>query len=194
VRTIAQVGHTVSRNVVLVGVLAVWLSGCSAAALQPYIAPPPQDKGQPPLIVDAYAAKTIRPGDTWMVFLRAEDPDGDMTSLAAVLWQAGVGYYPTEANMLRPEDSKEISGYLYMRTPSGFNINWDEFELTLIIRDGKGNRSQPVKFPLTFDLAAPKQEIPEQWQEAAKHLITPLMFKIESSWFYNRGGNERNMD
>ena len=183
-----------SRNVVLVGVLAFLLSGCSAAALQPYIAPPPQDKGQPPLILDAYAAKAIRPGDTWMIFLRAEDPDGDMTSIAAVLWQAGVGYYPTEVSMLKPEEGKEISGYLYMRTPPAFNINWDEFELTLIIRDSKGNRSQGVKLPLTFDLAAAKQEIPEKWQEAAKHLITPLMFKIESSWFYNRGGNERNRD
>jgi len=186
----------VSRNGVFVAMLALLLSGCSAAALQPYIAPPPQDKGQPPLIVDAYAAKAIRPGDTWMIFLRAEDPDGDMTSIAAVLWQAGVGYYPTEANMLKPEDRKEMSGYLYLKTPASFNINWDEFELTLIIRDSKGNRSQGVNFPFTFDMAAPQQEIPERWQEASKHLITPLMFRIESSWFYNRGGNGngRNMN
>jgi hypothetical protein len=180
----------VSRNLVLVGVVALVLSGCSAAALQPYIAPPPQDKGQPPVIVDAYAAKVIRPGDTWMIFLRAEDPDGDMTSIAAVLWQAGVGYYPTEVHMLKPDEGKELSGYLYLRTPPSFNINWDEFELTLIIRDSKGNGSQGVKLPFTFDLRAPKQEIPEKWQEAAKHLIAPLMFQIESSWFYNRGGNQ----
>jgi hypothetical protein len=179
------------KNTMLVVGAAILLVGC--VALQPYIAPPPQDKGQPPLILDAYAAKAIRPGDAWMIFLRAEDPDGDMTSIAAVLWQAGVGYYPTEVSMLKPEEGKEISGYLYMRTPPAFNINWDEFELTLIIRDSKGNRSQGVKFPFTFDLAA-KQEIPEKWQEAAKHLITPLMFQIESSWFYNRGGNERNRD
>jgi len=184
----------VSRNVVLVGVLALLLSGCSAAALQPYIAPPPQDKGQPPVIVDAYAAKVIRPGDTWMIFLRAEDPDGDMTSIAAMLWQAGVGYYPTEVNMLKPGEGKEISGYLYMRTPTSFHLNWDQFELTLIIRDSKGNRSDGVKLPLTFDMAAARQEIPEKWQEAAKYLVASLMFRIESSWFYNRGGNERNRD
>jgi len=153
-----------------------------------------QGKGQRPLVIDAYAAKVIRPGDTWMIFLRAEDPDGDMTSIAAVLWQAGVGYYPTEVNMLKPVEGKEISGYLYMMTPPSFHLNWDQFELTLIIRDSKGNRSEGVKLPLTFDMAAAKQEIPERWQEAANHLIASLMFKIESSWFYNRGGNERNRD
>jgi hypothetical protein len=189
-RCITQEGDTVPRKVMLVVILAFLLSGCSAAALQPYIAPPPQERGQPPVIVDAYAAKVIRPGDTWMIFLRAEDPDGNMTSISAGLWQAGVGYYPTEVTMLKPDESKELVGYLYLRTPPSFNINWDEFELTLSIWDSNGNRSQSVKFPLTFDMGAPRQQIPGKWQEAAKHLITPLMFHIESSWFYNRGGND----
>jgi hypothetical protein len=167
----------------LFGVFVVLLAGC--AAPQPYIALPPQDRGQPPRIVDAYAAKVIRPGETWMIFVRAEDPDGDMQSIAALLWQAGVGYYPTQVNMLKAEDAKQFSGYLFMRTPGGFNLNWDEFELTLIVGDSQMNRSQPVKLPLTFDPAA-NQVIPEDWQEAATHQIAPLMFAIESSWFYNR--------
>ena len=177
------------RDMLLLGVFAVLLAGC--AALQPYIAPPPQDRGQSPRIVDAYAAKIIRPGDAWMIFVRAEDPDGDMKSIAAVLWQAGVGYYPTQVNMLKAEDAKQFSGYLFMKTPTGFNLNWDEFELTLIVRDNQMNRGQPVKLPLTFDLAA-NQVIPEQWQEAANHQIASLMFPIESSSFYNRGGNGAN--
>jgi hypothetical protein len=148
-------------------------------------------EGQAPIKMDGYAAKVIRPGDTWMIFLQAEDPKGDMTSIAAVLWQAGVGYYPTEVTMLKPEESKEISGYLYMRTPAEFELNWDEFELTLIIRDSKGNRSQGVTFPLTFDMAAPKQEVPEKWQEASKHSLEAIGFDLESSSLYNRGGNGR---
>ncbi|HVO84111.1 MAG TPA: hypothetical protein VMU60_06790 [Syntrophobacteria bacterium] len=177
------------RKTMLLGVVAIVLSGC--AALQPYIAPPPQDRGQPPRIVDAYASKVIRPGDTWMIFLRAEDPDGDMTSIAAVLWQAGVGYYPTQVTMLKAEYGKQFSGYLLMKTPTAFNLNWDEFELTLIVRDSQMNRGQPVTLPLTFDLAA-SQVIPEKWQETAGYQIASLMFDIESSWFYNRGGNGRN--
>jgi hypothetical protein len=171
------------RNELLVGVVAVLVIGC--AALPPHVASPPQDEGQPPRIVAAYAAKVIRPGDTWMIYLQAENPDGDMKSIAALLWQAGVGYYPTQVNMLKAEDAKQFSGCLFMETPTGFNLNWDRFELTLIVRDSRMNPSQPVKLPLTFDFGA-KQEIPERWQKAANHQIASLMFAIESSWFYNR--------
>jgi hypothetical protein len=171
------------RKTLLFGFFAVVLASCTA--LQPTVALPPQGRGQPPRILDAYASKIIRPGDTWMIFVRAEDPDGDMKSITAGLWQAGVGYYPTQVNMLKAEDAKQFSGYLSMRTPAGSNLNWDEFELTLIVRDSQMNRSQAVTLPLTFDLAA-NQVIPERWQEAANHQIASLMFAIESSWFYNR--------
>jgi hypothetical protein len=111
-----------------------------------------------------------------------------MKSIAAVMWQAGVGYYPTEVNMLRPAEGKEFSGYLYLRTPADFTINWDEFELTLYVRDGRQNRAQPVKLPLRFDMAA-KQQIPEKWRQAMDYRIAALMIPIESSERYNRGGN-----
>ena len=172
------------NNTLLIGVLVVLIASC--ATLPPFTDSPPQHKGQPPRIVDAYAAKVIRPGDTWMIFLRAEDPDGDMKSIAAVLWQAGVGLYPTQVNMLNAEDAKQLSGYLSLRTPAGTKLDSDEFELTLVVRDSQMNGSQPVKLPLTFHSAA-KQVIPERWQDAAAHQIAPLMFAIESSWFYNRG-------
>jgi hypothetical protein len=181
--TRGQKDHKMWKNKLLVGVLAVLIVGC--ATLQPYTAFPSQGRGQPPRIVDAYAAKAIKPGDTWMIFLRAENPDGDMKSIAAVLWQAGVGFYPTQVNVLKAEDRKQFCGYLSLRTPTEFKLNWDEFELTLIVRDSQMNPSQPVKLPLTFDFGA-KQEIPERWQKAANHQIASLMFAIESSWFYNR--------
>jgi hypothetical protein len=146
------------------------------------------DKGQPPIVVDSYAASSIRPGDTWLIFLRAEDPDGDMKSIAAVLWQAGVGYYPTEVIMLKPAEGKQFSGYLYLRTPADFTLNWDEVELALYVRDSQGNRAQPVKLPLRFDMAA-KQQTPEKWRQAMDYRIAALMIQIESSARYNRGGN-----
>lgn len=174
---------------VVLGVIVLGALLLGWAALQPYVAGPPQDKGQPPRVVDAYAAKVIRPEDHWLVFIRAEDPNGDMKSIAAELWQAGVGYYPTEVNMLKAEDGTRFSGYLVMKTPGGANLTWDEFELTLIVRDSRMNGSRPVKLPLTFDQGAAKQEIPETWQEAANHQICWLMFNIQSSWFYSRGGH-----
>jgi hypothetical protein len=174
------------RTVAVLVVLAASLIGC--AALEPYIAPPPADRGQPPLVLDSYAAPSIRPGEPWLVFLRAEDPDGDMKSIAAVLWQAGVGFYPTEVTMLKPGFTKAFSGYLYLRTPVDFTLNWDEFELTLYIRDGLNNRAQPVKFPLRFDMAA-KQVVPEKWRDASNTVIAPLMIPIESAHRYNRSGD-----
>ena len=176
-------------RVMLVGVSAALLVGCAAA--QPPVASPPQVRGKPPVVLDAYAAKIIRPGHNWLIFLRAEDPDGDIKSIAAVLWQAGVGYYPTEVNMLKAENTRQFSGYLAMMTPTGFDLNWDQFELTLILRDSQKNPSQPVKLPLTFDMGAANQEIPENWQEAAEHRIATLMFRIVSSSFYNRRGGGR---
>lgn len=174
------------KRMLFVVAVAGLVMGC--AALQPYISPPPVDRGQAPIIVDSYAANSIAPGDTWLIFIRAEDPDGNLKSLTAVLWQAGIGYYPTEVTMLRPEFTKAFSGYLYVRTPVDFTLNWDELELTLYLRDSLNNRAQPVKFPLRFDMAA-KQVVPEKWREASNNLIAPIMIRIESSARYNRGGD-----
>jgi len=183
------------REILVLSVLAVLILGYanSQTYSQSYTTSMQQDQGRAPIVVNAYAAKVIRPGDTWMIFIQAEDPNGDMKSIAAVLWEAGVGYYPTEVNMLKAEDAKQFSGYLFMKTPTGFNLNWDEFELTLIVRDSRMHGSQPVKLAVTFDQAA-KQVIPEKWKEAANHEIASLMFDIESSSFYNRGGNGGNFN
>jgi hypothetical protein len=140
---------------------------------------PSQDQGSAPVIVDYYAAKVIRPGDTWQIFLRAEDRDGDMNDIAAVLWQAGVGTYPTEVTRLKGDDRRGFSGYLFLSTPHDSNLMSDEMELTILVRDSRGNRSQPVKLPLRFNLGA-RQEVPETWAEADKHRLGALMINIET--------------
>ena len=182
------------RKVLAVSALAVLFFGYagSQAYAQSYTTAVPQDQGRAPIVLNAYAAQVIRPGDTWMIFLRAQDPEGEMKSIAAVLWQAGVGYYPTEVTMLKGGETKEVSGYVYLNTPPDSTLTWDELELTLIIRDSH-NRSQLVRLPLTFDMSA-KQVIPVKWQEFADHRITALMFDVESSAHYNRGGNGGNFN
>ena len=181
------------RKVLVVSVLAVLFLGYAGSQAysqsysQPYTTSVQQDQGRAPIVLNAYAARVIRPGDTWMIFLRAQDPEGEMKSIAAVLWQAGVGYYPTEVTMLKGEEAREFSGYIYLQTPADLTLSWDELEMSLIIRDNQ-NRSQLVRLPLTFDMSA-RQVIPEKWQEAANHRITALMFDVESSQHYNRGGN-----
>jgi hypothetical protein len=128
--------------------------------------------------------QVIRPGDTWKIFLRAEDPNGDMNDIAAVLWQAGVGTYPTEVTPLKGDDRREFSGYLFLSTPNDSNLMSDQMELTILVRDSQENRSHPIKLPLRFNLGA-RQEVPETWAEADKHRLGALMINIETSQRYS---------
>ncbi|MGE5310770.1 MAG: hypothetical protein ACM3MN_03425 [Nitrospirota bacterium] len=145
---------------------------------------PSQDQGRAPVIIDYYAAKVIRPGDTWKVFLRAEDPDGDMNDITAVLWQAGVGTYPTEVTRLKGDDRREFSGYLSLLTPNDSNLMSDRMELTILVRDSRGNRSQPIKLPLRFNLGA-SQEVPKVRVQADKHRLGAIMINIETAHRYS---------
>jgi hypothetical protein len=61
------------------------------------------------------------------------------------------------------------------------------------VRDAQGNRAEPVKLPLRFDMAA-RQVVPEKWQDAAHNRIAALMFDIQSSHRYNHGGNDTSKD
>jgi len=175
-----------ARRSVLIALMAGLLLAC--AGMQPYSTSTPVDRGQSPIILDAYAAPTISWGSNWMIYVRAEDPKGEMKSLAAMLWQAGVGYYPTEVTRLKEGERGAFSGYLYLGIPSDSCFYSDEFELTLIVRDSHMNGSQPVKLPLRFDLNA-RQQVPEKWQGETNRQIAALMFDVECSSHYNRSGN-----
>ena len=177
------------RRVLVGSVLAALIVGyaSSQSYSQSYGTSIEQAPGWGPVVLDAYAARVIRPGETWTIFLRAQDPDGNMKSIAAVLWQAGVGYYPGEVTMLKAEEARDFAGYLYLQTPADLTLSGDELELTLVIRDDH-NRSQLVRLPFTFDMSA-RQVIPAGWQESPNHRLAALLFHVESSQHYNRGGN-----
>jgi hypothetical protein len=192
VNTLIEEDYKMARRSVLMAVMAGLLVGC--AGMEPYSASAPVDRGQSPIILDAYAAPTISWGSNWMIYVRAEDPNGDMKSIAAVLWQAGVGYYPTEVTRLKEGERKEFSGYLYLDIPPDSCFYSDEFELTLIVRDSHMNGSQSVKLPLRIDLNAKQQQVPEKWQDEANHRIAALMFNVECSDHYNRSGNGGNFN
>jgi len=179
------------KKMIVMVVSAALLLGC--AGMQPYSASTPVDRGLAPIILDAYAAPTVSWGSNWMIYVRAEDPKGDMKRLAAVLWQAGVGYYPTEVTRLKEGERGAFSGYLYLAIPPDSCFYSDEFELTLIVRDSEMNGSKPVKLPLRFDLNA-RQQVPEKWQGEANRQIAALMFDVECSSHYNRSGNGGNFN
>ena len=64
------------------------------------------------------------------------------------------------------------------------NLVSDEMELTILVPDSQGNRSEPIKLPLRFNLGA-RQEVPETWADADKHRLGAIMINIETSQRYS---------
>jgi hypothetical protein len=121
-----------------------------------------EEKGIP-LIVQSFAAKELRPGDVWRVYLKASDPDGKMKYITATISQPGVGIYPVSMTKIKEENEKELSGYIYLNTDPIRSAQFFNLTLTLTvnIKDDKGKFSKPAVFPLSF-LAKPAPEAPPE--------------------------------
>ncbi len=168
-----------NMRVWLVSVLIVLLPGC--ATFPQCGEQSGEGKGTPPVILDSYAAKVIRPGGTWRIYLHANDVDGDMRYLVVIINQTGVASYPTSFTPVKEEDSKEVAGYLFLNTSArDRNLIDDRLTLTLMVRDCQGNRSAPVDFPLRFDLL-PSEKTPAKWEKYANRQLGAIMIDIEPS-------------
>ena len=171
------------KRIILAALVGGLIWGCAGSRQRS--ADTEAEKGQAPVIVDSYAADVIRWGTTWRVYLRAEDADGDVKDIAAVMYQAGVGFYPTSVTRIKGDNRRGISGYLFLRFPAQRSLLWDQFNLKVLVRDEQGNKSEPANFPLKID-EAPPQEIPEEWQMAAKNRLGAIMIDVVSSEIFNR--------
>jgi len=170
---------------VLVILLLFFLAGCTACKG----VKTDQGGDEPPMILDSYAAESVRPGATWRVFLKAQDADGDMHSIITQLVQPGIGYYPPDFTYIKEADREGFAGYLILRTPRDFNLLQEYVEATLTIQDCEGNKSEPVNFTLRFDNKSGygPQEVPEKWQTAANRKLGTIMVEIRSIVQDNQG-------
>ncbi len=132
-----------------------------------------------PVITESYAAPTIRPGDTWKVYLKASDPGGDIKSLYATVFQPGMGDYPLSITRIKASDGKELSGYFYLYTGNEPAMQFVNIVLTVQIQDKAGHFSAPAVFPLAFN---PKslQQSPPSGIFSEKNL-GPIMVTLRSS-------------
>lgn len=146
------------------------------------------DQGDAPVIIDYYAAEVIRPGATWRVYLHAQDNDGDMKDIASVLEQTGHASYPTDVTTIKKKHSGEVAGYLFLRTPVDRNLTQDQFNLKVVVRDRRGNRSGWVELPLRFG-RVPPEELPEKWKKVADRKLGAIAVEIRSS--FERGRKSR---
>lgn len=128
-----------------------------------------------PIIQDSFAAKEINPYDTWKIYLKASDPDGNMRGIYAVVEQPGIGPYPLSITRLKGDNQKEFSGYVYLNS-AGSNppaFNYTVVNLTIWVKDGRGNFSEPVHFTTRLNNKYTQASPPEG--RFAENELGPIM-------------------
>jgi len=114
-----------------------------------------------PVIEQSFASQVMRKGDTWRIYLRASDPDGDMKTIIAYFRKGGVGG-PTAVShtQIKENDRREINGYLYWY-PGPEMDGFPEMTMTIQIEDMAGHFSKPVSLPLRIQPSGPQELPPE---------------------------------
>lgn len=142
--------------------------------------PPPRKEGRAPEIISFQAEPTVRPGDTWRVYLKLRDVDCDMAYVVTQLWQLGAASYPVSFTPIRQSGCPELVGYIFLRTPSDRALVWNQFEAKVFVRDRQGNHSNSINLPLSFDWI-PREEQAEKWQGATVVSIGAISVDLAST-------------
>jgi hypothetical protein len=123
--------------------------------LFPSIGGPIKPGTHAPIIAHSFAVEKGFSGYIWKIYIEADDPDGDMQQIAAVVDQAGYGRYPTDWIYLKPQYRKHFRGYIQWNTFSSkasYLPEWTQITLKVSVVDKAGNESNEVVFPFTFEL------------------------------------------
>jgi len=130
-----------------------------------------------PGITRTFASREISPGETWKIYLRATDPEGEMKAIYATVDQPGRG--PQAAGPIPiPEDQRrELSGFLFLNTSGSQGLAFLSLIVTVQIRNRTGHFSQPVSFPLALNPRA-VQESPPMGAFGERN-IGPIMVSLD---------------
>ena len=107
-----------------------------------------------PIITNAFAVDKGYYGTIWRIYIEAEDPDGDMLRIAAVVDQVGYGHYPTDWTYIKSQNQKHFKGYIQWNTFSSkasYLREWTQITLQVSVIDKAGNESNVVVFPFSFE-------------------------------------------
>jgi len=121
----------------------------------------PNREARGPVITHAFAVERGYYGDSWRIYVEADDPDGQMLRIASVVDQVGYGYYPTDWIYLEPQNEKHFKGYIQWNTFSTktrYLPEWTRISLKVSVFDKNGYESNEVVFPFTFEMS-PKQYV-----------------------------------
>jgi len=115
-----------------------------------------------PVITQSFAAREVRPGDTWKVYLNASDPDGGLKNIYAIVEQPGGAEYPVSIIRIPGQNHKELSGYIYLNTWTPYaTLEFVSLKLTVQVQDRAGRFSAPVVFPLFIHSRAIQEPPPQ---------------------------------
>ena len=157
--------------------LGLLLSGCSRpyqpAGLEGYFEGAPK-------ILRYGAVDRLKAGQTWRVYVAAEDPNGDMEAVVFELYQPGQGWYPEHDRRLKGEETRAFSGYFYLNTPGSWREELWGLTLTLRfkIRDRVGCMSEVISLPLKFVGRRVEQPIPEGFTEETARPLGAILIDI----------------
>jgi hypothetical protein len=132
-----------------------------------------------PVITRSFAAKEMRLGETWKIYLTASDADGDLRYIVATLDQPGKGgAYPPSYIRIR-NSGRDLSGYVYL--PTDVNVDqgllYANIILTVSVADKAGHFSDPVSFPLHFRHTGAQEPPPAgAFQE---NELGPVMIRVQ---------------
>jgi hypothetical protein len=113
----------------------------------------PKTEHKPPVITSSFAVEKGSYGYIWKIYIKAEDPDADMYKIASIVNHVGYGQYPTDWIILKPQNQKDLKGYIQWNTFSSrtpYLKDWNQITLKVSIIDKAGNESNVVAFPFTF--------------------------------------------
>lgn len=136
----------------------------------------------PPKIEASFASRIVAAGDTWRVYIRGSDPDGDLRFLNVSLWMATAVMTPIRLEV-SPEHSRAISGYITLDTnrfSGGFlRLTPGEIRLYVALEDRAGHRSDLSVHDTSLILGA-KQERPAPGAFEERYLgSVPLEFLMQ---------------
>jgi hypothetical protein len=130
-----------------------------------------------PVIQQAFASKIMGYNDTWKVYLKASDADGDMKAIVSFLEKGGRGAdRATSFTGIKEENGKEFSGYLYWY-PGSEVRHFSEILMVIQIQDRAGHYSDPVSLPLSIKPSG-KQEPPPK-DVFPENNLGPIMITIK---------------
>ena len=112
------------------------------------------------MVTQFFAAQEICPGETWKIYLRASDPEGEMKAIYATVDQPGRGPEAAGPIPLPKDQRRELSGFLYLNTSGIQGLAFLNLTLTVQIQDRTGNYSHPISFPLALNPRAVQESPP----------------------------------